>query len=120
VDGIKSRLREHIALAALFAHLVEEHQDFEIVAPVEFSLVCFRFKPKSLVSLDETTLESNLELLNAELEERVNASGEMFIVHTKLHETYTLRFTVGNLHTTEAHVRRAFERIAEVGAGIET
>jgi aromatic-L-amino-acid/L-tryptophan decarboxylase len=112
VDGIKARLREHIALTQLFARLVEAHPDFEILAPVEFALVCFRFKPSSLTSADETTLER----VNAALEERVNASGEMFIVHTKLRETYTLRFTVGNLHTSEAHVRRAFERIVAVAA----
>lgn len=115
-DGIMSRLREHIALAQLFAQLVNEHPDFETVAPVEFALVCFRYKPQHLANADEITLER----LNAELEERVNASRELFIVHTKLHDVYTLRFTVGNLNTTETHVRRAFERIAQTAREIKS
>lgn len=117
VEGIQARLREHIALAQLFARLVEEHPDFELIAPVEFALVCFRYKPVNRINATKTLSggeeELLLEKLNAELEERVNASGAMFIVHTKLHDVYTLRFTVGNLCTTEAHVRQAFERLSE-------
>jgi aromatic-L-amino-acid/L-tryptophan decarboxylase len=126
VEGIQSRLREHIALAQLFAALVEQHPDFELTAPVEFALVCFRYKPQSHAAVPETELELALERLNAALEDRINAEGAIFLVHTKFHTTlqtalratYTLRFTVGNLHTSEAHVRRAFEQIAAAAAGI--
>ncbi|MCS6807472.1 MAG: pyridoxal-dependent decarboxylase [Bacteroidota bacterium] len=111
IDGIRARLREHIALAQLFAHLVDEHPDFELVAPVEFALVCFRYKPQGC-----TASESELARLNAELEERINTTREIFLVHTMLHGIYTLRFTVGNLHTTEAHVRKAFSTIATLAA----
>ncbi|MCU0425455.1 MAG: pyridoxal-dependent decarboxylase [Candidatus Kapabacteria bacterium] len=115
VEGIKSRLREHIALAQLFAELVKQHPDFELTTPVEFALVCFRYKPESHAGASETTLER----LNAELEERINAEGAIFLVHTKLHDVYTLRFAIGNLHTSEAHVRRAFERITGVATHVQ-
>lgn len=114
-EGIKSRLREHIALTQLFARRIEEHPDFEIVAPVEFALVCFRYKPQSLATADETTLER----INTDLEERINAGREMFIVHTKFNNIYTLRFTVGNLHTSETHVERAFHNICTHAQAIE-
>jgi aromatic-L-amino-acid decarboxylase len=110
VAGIQARLREHIALARLFGDLVEAHPDFELTAPVEFSLVCFRFNPqKEHSKADEATLER----MNTVLEERLNATGDIFLVHTKVHGIYTLRFAVGNMETTEQHVRRAFQKITE-------
>lgn len=109
IEGLQARLREHIVLAQLFGDLVQVHPDFELTAPVEFSLVCFRFRPQNLPGADDATLER----LNTELEERLNASGDIFLVHTKVHGVYTLRFAVGNMETTEEHVRRAFQTIAE-------
>jgi aromatic-L-amino-acid decarboxylase len=116
IEGIKARLREHIALAQRFALRVEEHPDFELVAPVEFALVCFRYKPQHLANADEAMLGQ----LNAELEERINASREMFIVHTIINGVYTLRFAVGNIHTSEAHVERAFEAIVKATTCLKT
>ena len=108
LESIRARLREHIELARLFAQLIEARTDFELLAPVEFSLVCFRYRPDALLNADE----SELSQLNARLEEALNAEGEIFIVHTTLGGRYALRFAVGNIETSERHVRRAFERIA--------
>jgi aromatic-L-amino-acid decarboxylase len=46
---------------------------------------------------------------NERLVERVNASGEIFITHTKLDGRYVLRLAVGNARTTEGDVRRAWD-----------
>ena len=40
---------------------------------------------------------------------RVNATGEIFISHTKLDGRYVLRLAVGNERTIEADVRRAWD-----------
>ncbi len=55
------------------------------------------------------TDEKVLESLNARLVRSVNAEREIFVEHTKLRDAYTLRFAIGNLHTSETHVRRAFD-----------
>jgi aromatic-L-amino-acid decarboxylase len=94
-EGLRAILREHIRLAKLFAGWVEESEGWELVAPQRFSLVVFR-----RVGTDEE---------NEQLEERVNASGEIFITHTKLDGRYVLRLAIGNARTTEADVRRAWE-----------
>jgi aromatic-L-amino-acid decarboxylase len=94
-EGLRTILREHIRLAALFAEWVEETDDWELVAPRRFSLVVFR---------RNGTDEENEQIL-----QRVNASGEMFIAHTKLDGRYVLRLAIGNARTTEEHVRRAWE-----------
>ncbi len=99
VDGLRSVLREHIRLAREFADWVEADSGFELVAPVPFSTVCFRLKG---------TNEGNAALLD-----RVNSTGKAFISHTTLNDRFVLRFSVGNLRTTEEHVRRAWALIRE-------
>jgi aromatic-L-amino-acid decarboxylase len=69
---------------------------------VPFSTVCFRCRPPGY---DDAALDS----LNQRLLEGVNATGEVFLSHTRLRGRYALRLAVGNLRTTEAHVRRAWE-----------
>jgi aromatic-L-amino-acid decarboxylase len=94
-EGLRAILREHIRLAELFAGWVEESPGWELVAPRRFSLVVFR---------RDGSDEENERVL-----ERVNASGEIFITHTKLDGRYVLRLAIGNARTTEDDVRRAWD-----------
>jgi aromatic-L-amino-acid decarboxylase len=95
-------LNEHIRLAQMFARWVDGDSDFERTAPAPFSVVCFRMRGP-----DE---------LNAALLERLNASGEVFLSHTRLNGQLTLRLAIGNLHTTERHVARAWTLIRQFAA----
>ena len=45
VEGLRTMIREHVALAREFSEWVSARSDFEIMAPVPFGLVCFRFHP---------------------------------------------------------------------------
>ena len=103
-DGIRRALAEHIRLAHLFAGLIDEAEDFERLAPVPFSVVCFRAKPGDLM-LDDAELDA----LNERLMASVNASGEIFLSHTRINGILALRLAIGNLRTTERHIRRAWE-----------
>jgi aromatic-L-amino-acid/L-tryptophan decarboxylase len=94
-ERLRAIQREHIGLARLFASLVEESDDWELVAPQRFSLVVFRKRGS-----DEE---------NEEIVERANRSGEIFLSHTKLGGRYAIRLAIGNARTTEADVRRAWE-----------
>jgi aromatic-L-amino-acid decarboxylase len=94
-ERLRAVVREHVRLAELFASWVDETDGWELVAPQRFSLVVFR---------REGSDEENERLL-----ERVNASGEIFIVHTKLDGRYVLRLAIGNAWTTEADARCAWE-----------
>jgi len=96
-EGLRAILREHIRLADLFASWVEESDGWELVAPQRFSLVVFR--------------RNGSDEENEQLEARVNASGEIFITHTKLDGRYVLRLAIGNARTTEDDVRRAWDAL---------
>ena len=102
-EGIRSALAEHMRLARLFAGWVDEDPDFERVAPVPFSVVCFRANPNGAGLTDEGADEFNQRLLD-----RLNGTGEVFLSHTRLDGRLVLRLAVGNLGTTELHVRRAW------------
>jgi aromatic-L-amino-acid decarboxylase len=93
--GVQERLREHVRLAELFEGWVRDEPGWEVTAPRLFSLVCFR---------REGSDEDNERLL-----ERVNASGEVFLSHTRFAGRYQLRLAVGNFRTTEDDVRLAWD-----------
>jgi aromatic-L-amino-acid decarboxylase len=103
-EGLRARLVEHMRLARLFAGWVDADPDFERLAPVPFSVVCFRANPGG-----KARTEAELETLNQRLLDAMNASGEVFLSHTKLNGRFTLRLAVGNLRTEERHVARAWE-----------
>ena len=93
-ERLRAIVREHVRLADLFAGWVEQAPGWELVAPQRFSLVVFR--------------RDGSDEENEQLVERVNASGEIFITHTKLDGRYVLRLAIGNARTTEDDVRRAW------------
>mgnify|MGYP006170922325 CR=1 FL=1 len=103
-EGLRRALESHMALAREFASWVDASPDFERVAPVPFSVVCFRARPHD-VSLDAAELDA----LNERLMAAVNATGEIFISHTRIDGALVLRLAIGNLRTTQAHVRRAWD-----------
>jgi aromatic-L-amino-acid decarboxylase len=94
-EGLQAMIREHVRLAAEFERWVAEEPGWEVCAPRHFSLVCFR---------REASDEDNEALL-----ERVNASGEVFLSHTRLDGRYVLRLAIGNARTTEDDVRLAWD-----------
>jgi aromatic-L-amino-acid decarboxylase len=103
-SGIEARLREHMRLGRLFAEWVDGDPDWERIAPVPFSTVVFRLRPRGWAADDP-----RLGALNERLLEGVNASGEAFLSHVVLGGRYALRLAIGNIRTEERHVRRAWE-----------
>jgi aromatic-L-amino-acid decarboxylase len=94
-EGLQALIRRHQRLARLFASWVEETPGWAVVAPVPFSLVCFRHDGSD---------EENERIL-----ERVNETGEAYLSNTTLDGRYVLRLAVGHHRTTEEDVRHAWE-----------
>src|SRR5258708_12604571 len=91
-EGLRAHLAEHMRLARLFAAWVDASDRFERVAPVPFSVVCFRLR-------GDPSDEEHQRVLDT-----VNAGGEAFLSHTKLDGRYVLRLAIGNLKTSEHHI----------------
>jgi aromatic-L-amino-acid decarboxylase len=108
VEGLQKIIREHIRLAQMFKGWVEEDKHFELMAPVNLSLVCFR--------LNDGRGEKSLDDLNKKLLESINRTGKVFLTHTSLKGKYVLRMVVGSRTTEERHVREAWELIKSKAA----
>ncbi|MFL5481651.1 MAG: pyridoxal phosphate-dependent decarboxylase family protein [Gemmatimonadaceae bacterium] len=106
VEGLRSMIREHIRIAGCLAEWVDTDPEFERLAEANFSTVVFRHRPRGMK-------ETELDAHNARILERVLAKREVFISHTRVRGEYGLRIAVGNIHTTEAHVRHAFDLVKD-------
>ena len=105
--GLAAAIREHVRLAAAFARRVDAHPHLDRMAPAPLSVVCFRAVPPGLRG------EGEIERFNAAVLERVNATGQVFLSHTKLKGQYCIRIAIGNLGTSAAHAERAFTLVCE-------
>jgi aromatic-L-amino-acid decarboxylase len=110
--GLAEAVRAHVALAAGFARRVDAHPGLVRMAAAPLSVVCFRVAPPGVGD------ERELEHLNASVLERVNASGEVYLSHTRLKGAYCLRIAIGNLGTSGRHVDRVFRLVCEA-AGLD-
>ncbi|MHB1308438.1 MAG: pyridoxal-dependent decarboxylase [Limisphaerales bacterium] len=104
VEGLRQLVRKHVALGQEFARWVAADPDFELVVPPPLNLVCFRHRAGD---------EFNRRLL-----ETLNASGRLFLTHTKLDDRYVLRLCVGQTHTEARHVQAAWDQIRAVAADL--
>lgn len=102
VEGVQTRIREHIRLGKLFRSWVEDAPGWEVLAPVQFSTVCFRAIPPGRSA-------EQVDALNEAIMNRVNATGEVFLSPTQLHGRFSLRIAVGNIRTREHHLERLWE-----------
>lgn len=107
-EGLAGRIRKHIALAGQFAEQVDAHPDFERLAPVPLSTVCFRAHP---AGMDD---DESLNQLNEQLLQAINHSGRAFLSHTKLSGRYVLRLVISQLRTEESHVNQLWQLAQEI------
>lgn len=105
-QGIIALLREALRMAQMLKSLVESDENFELCAPVPFSLICFRQRGSN---------EANQRLLA-----EVNATGKAFLSHTVLNGQFVLRFAIGNFQTTEQDVRETWELIRGIARNLAT
>ena len=102
-EGLRHHLREHVRLAQELAEWVRADERFELVAPAPLNLVCFRHRDGD---------EATRRIMDA-----VNASGRLFLTHTRLDGNLVLRLSVGAQRTERRHVQAAWAAISEAASG---
>lgn len=98
-QGIAAMLRESLRLAQVLQGLIEADADFELAAPVPFSLVCFRHRGGNALT-EQLLLD-------------INRTGKAFLSHTVLNGRFIIRFAIGNYQTTETDIRETWELIRQ-------
>jgi aromatic-L-amino-acid decarboxylase len=96
-EGVRARLREHLAMAQELAAALAKEPHVEVLAPVLFSLVVFRLARPDL------SPEEN-DAANRRILESINTEGKSFISHAMLNGRYVLRAAIGNIRTERRHL----------------
>jgi len=118
-EGMAARLREHVRLANLFADWIKGDDRFVLAAPVSMGVVCFRFVSPVGGVVDAgpgsppPATTDKIDCLNSEIVEKINASGRAYLTQTKLRGRTVMRIGLGNVLTTEKHLREAWDMIRE-------
>jgi len=119
LDALRERIDAHIVMAQRFAGWVDDDPDWQRLAPVPFGTVCFRYRPAPLAATaDRPDVRDRLDRANEALMAAVNATGDVFLSHTRLRDGFTIRLAVGNLRTEDRHVERAWELLCREAARI--
>ena len=104
LEGLRTMIREHVALARELSTWISARDDFELMAPVPFALVCFRYRPAG-------SSEEELDRLNQRLLERVNATRRFHLTHTRLDGKYVIRVVIGQRTTGREQVEGVWREI---------
>jgi aromatic-L-amino-acid decarboxylase len=112
VERLKAMLRDHIAWTAELAELIRAEPDFELVTPPKLALLTFRYRPRAIEDAGA------LDRLNERLLNALNDDGRLYLTQTRVRGRYVIRFAIGQLYTTRAHILRAWQVITETARGL--
>lgn len=108
-QGLTDLVVRHVALARELARMIEVAPDLELAAPVELSVVCFRYVGDG--GLDA----AGLDALNRAVEVLVQDDGRTFLTSTVIDGRFVLRASVLHHSTTIDHVRGLLDVVRELG-----
>lgn len=102
LEGLQNKLRQHIELAKWFENEIIKSPDFTLILPRSINVVCFHFNPSGL---------KDVNIINETILNRLNATGRLYLTHTKVNQVYTLRMVIGQTNVNQQHVEKAWELI---------
>ena len=111
LEGLRRVLREQIRIAESVEEWIRSEPDFEMLAPREFSVIAFRYRP---ADADEATIDE----LNAALLRRINERRTFYLSHTRLKGKYALRIAIGNLMTRESDLAELWSELTSIARSL--
>lgn len=112
LEGLRERIRNHVAWARELAGAIDAAPDFELTSPPVLSLFSFRYTPAGVSSPEA------LDALNQKLLEAVNDDGTTYLTSTRLDGRLVIRFQVGPFDTTREDVEQAWQAVARVARSL--
>lgn len=119
---IAAVISENNSLAAYMAVRITAAEDFELLAPVELSICCFRYVPESIRAKLQNASETELMQLNSELDElnatimhTVQHGGRAYLSNATVNGKFALRACITNFRTTRADIDETIEVVRAAG-----
>jgi aromatic-L-amino-acid decarboxylase len=98
-EGLRRFVRQHVEMARELAERVRAEPRLELDAGGPLNLFCFR--------------HAGGDAPTEALHERLNATGRIYLSHTRLDGRFLIRFCVGSTHTSWRHIDEAWSLIVE-------
>ena len=105
--GIQSRIRQVVEWAGEMAGWIDDHPEFNRIAPVPFTTICFRAEPEGINFPGDRDLA--VDEFNEKLITAVNATGKAYLSHTRLNRRLVIRLALGNIRTERRHIEQVWE-----------
>ena len=119
LEGLRRRIQHCIDMAGDLAGWIDADPDFQRMAPLTFSTVCFRYRPAEFAGReDEPEVAARLEKLNVELMARINRTGETFLSHTKLKGRFVIRVAISNIRVDDSDMAVVWQVVKTEAASL--
>jgi aromatic-L-amino-acid decarboxylase len=96
VEGLQNKIRNDLRLTQYVEQKLRQSGKFDILAPVNFNVICFRYNPGNLNT-------EELNGINLQMLDLINRSGKVFLTHTKLNGDYVIRLVIGQTNVEKKH-----------------
>jgi glutamate/tyrosine decarboxylase-like PLP-dependent enzyme len=119
VRKIAEAISGDIALAEYFGEVVEHADDFELLAPVELSICCFRYVPPGLKQGDRPSADVDAELnrLNERILAAIQKGGRAYVSNATVNGRFALRACITNFRTTKTDIDETIKVVREAAHG---
>ena len=118
VERLAAAISDDNSLAQYLAEAIEQADDFELLAPVELSICCFRYAPKQMreklaaaEAKEQAQLERELDALNQRTMLTVQRGGQAYVSNATIHGKFALRACITNFRTTHADIDKTLDII---------
>ncbi|MDR6266206.1 pyridoxal-dependent decarboxylase [Roseobacter sp. N2S] len=106
LEGLRSRIRNHVAWTKELESKLRARPDFTITTDSRLALFTFQYTPKG----------GDPNAASAELLQRINDDGRIYLTQTLHQGQYVIRFTAGQFDCTRDDVMTAYDVITELAA----
>jgi aromatic-L-amino-acid decarboxylase len=106
--GIQAKLKSHLQLSQYAAGELEKMEGIRLVTKPFLNFISFRYEPETLIDQEQ------INMFNMQLVETLNRRGKLFLTHTKIDGTFTVRMLIGQTYVEKKHVELAMEEIRDV------
>ena len=111
---------QNVYLAQYLAELINESNDFELVVPVNLSVVCFRYVPNDLKNqeidkIQQKKIEDYLNILNQAIVKAMHKDRRALLSSTVLNKKFVLRTCIVNYRTTKQNIENILKIVRGLG-----